>query len=127
VTVSLSGVQIENQKRDKIIATAKKYIGTPYVYGGSRPGGFDCSGFTSYVYKQAVGKSIGRTTYNQINAGKIIPTAKAKKGDLLMFAGQSHVGIYVSKSKMLHAPMPGMRIGYQNLAYMRPAFAIRVI
>ena len=92
---------------DQIITTAKRYIGVPYVWGGSTPGGFDCSGFTQYVFKQH-GISIPRTTTEQYKIGQYVSKSKLKPGDLVFLQntyreGISHVGIYVGDGKIIHA------------------------
>lgn len=84
--------------RDEIIITAKKHIGTPYVWAGSSPEGFDCSGFTSYVMKQN-GKDLPRRAVDQYNSSQKVKEKNAQKGDLVFFdngSGISHVGIVVS-------------------------------
>lgn len=93
--------------RQRIVAEAQKYIGTAYVWGGSTPGGFDCSGFTQYVLKQC-GISIPRTTTEQAAVGTYIPKSKLQPGDLVFLqntyrAGISHVGIYIGNGQMIHA------------------------
>ncbi len=85
--------------RDEIIITAKKHLGTPYVWAGSAPGGFDCSGFTSYVLKQN-GKSLPRRAVDQHTSAQKVKEKNAQKGDLVFFdngSGISHVGIVVSE------------------------------
>ena len=91
----------------KIVATAKKYIGVPYVWGGSTPNGFDCSGFVQYVFNTH-GKSLPRTTTEQYQVGTYVSKGNLKVGDLVFLQntyreGISHVGIYVGDSKMIHA------------------------
>ncbi len=84
--------------RDEIIITAKKHLGTPYVWAGNSPGGFDCSGFTSYVMKQN-GKSLPRRAVDQYNSADKVKAKNAQKGDLVFFdngSGISHVGIVIS-------------------------------
>lgn len=84
--------------RDEIIMTAKKQLGTPYVWAGSSPGGFDCSGFTSYVMAQN-GKNLPRRAVDQYNSSNKIKEKNAQKGDLIFFdngSGISHVGIVIS-------------------------------
>ena len=84
--------------RDEILITAKKHIGTPYVWAGSSPDGFDCSGFTSYVMKQN-GKDLPRRAVDQYNSSKKVKEKNAQRGDLVFFdngSGISHVGIVTS-------------------------------
>lgn len=97
-----------------VVALADKFLGTPYVWGGSAPGGFDCSGLVQYVYGQ-LGVSLPRTSEEQATAGTAVPSlAQAQPGDLLLFAGSDgtasspgHVGIYVGNGQMIDAPYTG--------------------
>ncbi|PCS00906.1 C40 family peptidase [Lactococcus fujiensis] len=114
----------EKTSADKLIELAKKYIGVPYVWGGSSPSGFDCSGFTSYVYREALGKEIGRTSYNQIGNGKKVTFADAKVGDVLVFFGGSHVGIYLGNGEFIHAPKPGDQVKISSISGMTPDYAL---
>ena len=91
---------------DKVVTEAKKYIGTPYVWGGTTTSGFDCSGYTQYVFKNAAGISIGRSTYDQINAGREVSYNELQPGDLV-FPHSGHVGIYIGNGQMIHAPQTG--------------------
>jgi len=95
--------------RNKIVENAQKYLGTPYVWAGSSPSGFDCSGFTSYVMKD-FGKELSRRSEDQYNDGKKVKEKNVQKGDLIFFSngsGISHVGIFVSEKGqplvMIHA------------------------
>lgn len=92
-----------------IIAYASNFLGTPYLWGGTTPAGFDCSGFTQYVYAH-FGISIGRTTFNQINDGVPVSKENLQVGDLVLFgtfANPHHVGIYVGNNNYIHAPHTG--------------------
>lgn len=89
----------------KIVDVGLSLLGTPYRFGGTTTAGFDCSGFTQYVYKQA-GKSITRSTGTQY--AESTPTSNPQPGDLVFFAntykaGISHVGIYIGNNKMVHS------------------------
>lgn len=96
-----------------IIGIAKAYIGTPYVYGGNSPSGFDCSGFTSYVYGKA-GISIPRTASAQQSAATRV--SKPQPGDLVFFGYPAfHVGLYVSPGVMLDSPYGGSTVGYHSI------------
>jgi cell wall-associated NlpC family hydrolase len=94
-------------KATAIIATAKKYIGVPYVWGGSTPSGFDCSGLVQYVFKQH-GITLNRTTKTQYQQGTFVKKSNLQPGDLVFFqntytAGISHVGIYIGSGEFIHA------------------------
>jgi peptidoglycan DL-endopeptidase CwlO len=90
-----------------VIANAKQYLGVPYVWGGSTPSGFDCSGFVSYVYR-SVGISLPRTSSAQKNVGTRISLNQLQPGDLV-FKGMPayHVGIYIGGGQYIHAPQTG--------------------
>lgn len=98
-----------------IVAYAKKYLGYDYVSGGSSPKtGFDCSGFTKYVYNH-FGYTISRTSKAQAKNGKEVAKSDLQPGDLIIFKNQSltaigHVGIYVGNNKIIHASEPGVGV-----------------
>lgn len=98
LTVSATG--------NAIVDYAYKFLGTKYVWGGTTPDGFDCSGFTQYVFKNAAGVSLPRTTYDQINVGVAVSYNDLQPGDLV-FPHTGHVGIYVGGGQMIHAPSTG--------------------
>ena len=100
-----------------IVSAAKSQTGVPYVWGASRPGsGFDCSGLTSYVYKQA-GISIPRTARQQVFAGTIIPESQAVPGDLVAFSGGNwgHIGIYAGNGMIIDAGSSAGRVVYRQI------------
>ncbi len=116
---------------DAVISTAKQYLGTPYVWGGKTPSGFDCSGFTSYVYQQATGKSIGGYTVAQESAGSKEAVSQASAGDLLFWGGQGssyHVAIYLGNNQYIAAPQPGESVKISSISgYFMPSFAVKVL
>ncbi|WP_434297890.1 SH3 domain-containing protein [Clostridium sporogenes] len=89
-----------------VISYARQYLGTPYVWGGTSPNGFDCSGFVQYVYKNAAGISLPRDTYGQIGAGSRVSQDQLQPGDLV-FPDAGHVGIYIGGGQMIHSPKSG--------------------
>ncbi len=103
---ALNGTGGSNATADKIIATAKKYIGVPYLWGGTTPSGFDCSGFVQYVFK-AHGISLPRVSRDQYTAGYAVSKSNLKAGDLVFFntsgSGVSHLGIYLGNNQFIHA------------------------
>ena len=101
--------QTGNGSIDAVTAEAYKHIGAPYVWGATGASTFDCSGFTSYVYKLSAGIDIGRTTYDQINAGREVSYSELQPGDLI-FPHSGHVGIYVGGGMMIHAPQTGDKV-----------------
>jgi peptidoglycan hydrolase CwlO-like protein len=95
---------------NNIIAYASNFLGTPYLWGGTSPvSGFDCSGFTQYVYAH-FGVKLGRTTYDQINDGYQVSRSELQAGDLVFFGTWSdpgHMGIYIGNNTYIHAPRTG--------------------
>lgn len=91
-----------------VLGIGSQYLGTPYVYGGTSPAGFDCSGFVQYVYAQA-GKSLPRTAAAQAAVGTVIPASQAQPGDLVYFPA-GHIGIYAGNGMIMHAPYPGRSV-----------------
>ena len=111
----IPGEALTDEKFRRMIAEGEKYLGYPYVWGGSSPStSFDCSGFVSWVVNHSGnGWSVGRQTAEGLrNCCSIIPRSEAKPGDLIFFkgtyntSGASHVGIYVGDGMMLHCGKP---------------------
>jgi peptidoglycan DL-endopeptidase CwlO len=97
-----------------VVGIALQYLGIPYVWGGSSPStGFDCSGFTSYVFAQ-IGVSLPHHAASQYSYGTPVPYDQLAAGDLVFFSGLGHVGIYVGNNQFVHAPHTGdvVRISY---------------
>ncbi len=112
-----------------LIGEAYKYLGVPYVWGGKTPAGFDCSGFTSYVFRQAYGMEIGSWTGAQENLGTKISVSQAQPGDLLFWgsAGSTyHVAIYLGGGSYIHAPYEGRTVEVNTISNFTPQFAVRV-
>ena len=102
----------------KIVDAARSQIGTPYVWGGTQPGGFDCSGLTSWSYSQ-VGKSIPRTSQAQANGGQSVGMGGKQLGDIIVFyPGATHVGIYSGNGNVIHAPQAGDVVHETSASYM---------
>jgi cell wall-associated NlpC family hydrolase len=104
----------------RILRTADAYVGVPYVWGGNTPKGFDCSGFTKYVFAKS-GITLPRTSREQVRAGSAVAAdfRALRPGDLMMFAepGEaiSHVAIYVGNGRIIHASVSGGGVGYTDL------------
>ncbi|MDQ1004961.1 cell wall-associated NlpC family hydrolase [Neobacillus niacini] len=98
---------VSSASADAVIANAKQYLGVPYVWGGSTPSGFDCSGFVSYVYR-SVGISLPRTSSAQQNVGTRVSMNQLQPGDLVFRGSPAyHVGIYIGGGQYIHAPQTG--------------------
>ncbi len=101
-----------------LITTAKKYMGVPYVWGGTTTEGFDCSGFTQYVMKQN-GITIPRTAAEQYATGTSVDKSQLRVGDLVFFTtykeGASHVGFYMGDGKFIHASSANEQVTISNL------------
>lgn len=104
----------------KIVDFAKQFVNTPYVWGGSGPLGFDCSGFTQYVYKQVYGIDLPRVSYQQGQGGRAVDMGDLQPGDLIFLdnssrnKGADHVGIYLGNGQYIDAPKPGGTVGIRK-------------
>lgn len=105
-----------------VLAIAARYAGTPYVYGGTTPAGFDCSGYTLYVYRQ-VGITLPRTSSAQSAAGTRVSRSDAMPGDLVFMPG--HIGIYAGNGMMWDSPRTGKSVG-KHAIYSSSAVFVRV-
>ena len=101
---------------------ALTFVGYPYVYGGSSPSGFDCSGFTSYVYAQ-FGISLNRSASNQLDNGTPVSMSELQPGDLVLFKKSgtgskraSHVGIYIGGNQFVHASTSTVGVIVSNMS-----------
>lgn len=109
-------------KAAAVVDATKQYLGTPYVWGGESPKGFDCSGLLQYVWNQA-GVKIPRTTYAQFQAGEQVPKGQLQPGDAVFFTGSDpqnglpgHVGMYIGNGKFIEAPHTGAKVQISTLA-----------
>lgn len=111
-----------------VVNLAYSKLGSPYVWGAEGPNSFDCSGLTSYVYRNAAGISLPRTSGSQYGVGRSVSKANLQAGDLVFFAtgggGISHVGIYVGGGNMIHAPQAGdvVKVSNINSSYWQNAY-----
>ncbi|MFI2437041.1 NlpC/P60 family protein [Streptomyces sp. NPDC018693] len=94
---------------DAVIAYARAQLGKPYVWGGTGPRGYDCSGLVMRAW-QAAGVELPRTTWGQIHAGRATTRAHLVPGDLVLSYGGGHVGLYLGDGKVIHAPRPGRTV-----------------
>lgn len=96
------------EMRSELVEISQKYIGVPYVYGGTSPRGFDCSGYTQYVYKQ-LGIYLNRTAASQASNGIIVSREDMQPGDLVIFSNTdgyrfgTHIGLYLGNGKVIHS------------------------
>jgi cell wall-associated NlpC family hydrolase len=98
-----------------VVGIAMQYLGTPYVWGGASPSGFDCSGLVMYVYAQ-VGISLPHSSYAQYGMGSPVSRSDLQPGDLVFFDGLGHVGIYVGGGSFIHAPHTGDVVKISSLS-----------
>ena len=98
-----------------VVGIAMRYLGTPYVYGGSSPSGFDCSGFIMYVYAQ-IGVSLPHNAAAQYGYGTPVSRDQLQPGDLVFFNGLGHAGIYVGGGSFIHSPHTGDVVKISSLS-----------
>ncbi|AFA73828.1 hypothetical protein, NLP/P60 family [Gordonia polyisoprenivorans VH2] len=94
---------------EKAVRAAETKIGAPYVYGAAGPNAFDCSGLVYWSYQQA-GKTIPRDSYGQLGGGRAVNYADAQPGDVLIFNGGSHAGLYIGNGQFIHASTEGVPV-----------------
>lgn len=104
---------------NSVISIASRYIGVPYVSGGGSPSGFDCSGFTSYVFGQ-LGISLPHSSSAQPGYGTQVPASQAQPGDLMWTPG--HVSIYAGGNTMIDASKPGTVVDFRTIWQSNPTF-----
>lgn len=119
-----SSVPLDSKRLDVLENIVQPLLGTPYILGGTTPNGFDCSGFTSYVFNQ-LGVKLPRTSEDQFHGGQSIPLEEAQPGDLLFYDSMgkghiSHVAIYMGNGMIVHAN--GDDVRYLKEEYMRKLY-----
>jgi cell wall-associated NlpC family hydrolase len=97
------------------VGIAMQYLGTPYVWGGSSPGGFDCSGLVMYAYGK-LGVSLPHSSYALWNVGTAVPRDQLQAGDLVFFEGLGHMGMYIGGGQFVHAPHTGDVVKVSSLS-----------
>lgn len=100
--------------RAAVVKYAERFLGTPYVWGGAAPGGFDCSGLVQYVTSK-YGLKLPRTSSEQAGAGKQVPIAQLQPGDLVVMGGGDHIAIYAGDGKIVEAPHSGAQVRVRSL------------
>ncbi len=98
----------------RAVQIAARELGVPYRYGGSSPGGFDCSGLVAFVYGK-LGIHLPHNAAAQYAYGRPIDIAHLRPGDLVFFHGLGHVGLYIGRGRIIHAPQTGERVEIQSL------------
>lgn len=117
--------------RQAVIEAAKSVVGTPYVWGGTSPNGFDCSGLLVWAFGKA-GINLPRVSYQQANSGKRIPLKKLKPGDLVAWDnssrnnGADHIAIYIGNGKIIESPRRGLSVRIRTLSSNEGAWGVRM-
>ncbi|KRN28377.1 NLP P60 protein [Lactobacillus selangorensis] len=127
-TTTTTAATTRAQKVQKLISVAEAQIGKPYVWGAKGPNSFDCSGFTQYVYQNALGKSIGGYTVAQESAGSIVAVNNLNAGDLIFWGARGatyHVAMYIGNNQYIAAPQPGENVKISSISsYFYPSFGV---
>lgn len=117
--------------RAAVVEMARQYIGDPYVWGGSQPGGFDCSGLIQYVYGKA-GINLPRVSYQQANSGTRVALNTLRPGDLVAWDnssrnnGADHIAIYIGDGQIIESPRPGIGVRIRKLGHSEGAWGVRI-
>ncbi|MBA3842658.1 MAG: C40 family peptidase [Actinobacteria bacterium] len=110
-----TATQLVAQEQAGVVRFARKLLGVPYSYGGASPGsGFDCSGFTRFVYAH-FGVDLPHLSVAQFDVGRPIARALLQPGDLVFFDGLGHVGLYIGGGRFIHAPHSGTSVSVDSL------------
>ena len=117
-----------NATGEAVVAKAKEHLGTPYVWGGESPGGFDCSGLMQWTYKQ-FGVDLPRVSIDQAKAGREVSAAEARPGDLVFFdrPGVDHIGMYAGDGQWVVAPKTGDVVKVQAVDLSKATTIRRVL
>ena len=99
-------------------------VGVPYRWGGASPAGFDCSGLVYWAYGR-LGIELPHSSYALYDQGRHVARSRMKRGDLLFFSGLGHVGIYIGRGRMVHAPHSGSRV--QVVSLRRSSYGARLV
>jgi cell wall-associated NlpC family hydrolase len=109
--------EVAAHERARLVAYARRFLGVRYVYGGTSPHtGFDCSGFTRFVYAH-FGIALPHYSGGQFLLGRRIARGQLRAGDLVFFDGLGHVGLYLGGGRFIHAPHTGARVSIDTLAH----------
>lgn len=117
--------------RNGVVDLAKEFIGVPYVWGGTSPNGFDCSGLLQYIFNR-VGKDLPRVSYQQANSGKRIKLNALQPGDLVAWDnssrnnGADHIAIYIGNGRIIEAPRPGLTVRMRQLGKGEGAWGVQM-
>jgi len=120
-TGSSSPTTSSSRTARRVVATGDEYLGVPYLWGGSTPRGFDCSGFVQYVYREH-GVGLPRTSRQMARAGRSVGArvGALREGDLMLFSGQNgvinHVALYAGNNRILHSSSSGHGVRYDDLS-----------
>lgn len=106
----------ETREQVSVVRFARRLLGVRYAYGGTTPtSGFDCSGFTRFVYSH-FGVTLPHSSFGQYALGRRVARARLRPGDLVFFDGLGHVGIYIGNGQFIHAPHTGTVVQIGTLA-----------
>lgn len=117
--------------RKQVVQLARKFLGTPYVWGGTTPSGFDCSGLIQYVFDKA-GINLPRISADQARAGKRVGLDQLQVGDLVGWDnssrnnGADHIALYIGGGKIIEAPRPGASVQISNIYDQDQAWGVRI-
>lgn len=109
---------------ERAAAIAVREVGVPYRWGGASPAGFDCSGLVYWAYGR-LGIELPHSSYGLYDQGRQVARSRIKRGDLLFFSGLGHVGIYIGRGRMVHAPHSGSRV--QVVSLRRSSYGARLV